>query len=619
MSAPDSSFDRAWPLIEAACLGTITDREARELQDYLRGDAELQRLYLEYCRMHAELRYQCRAAETNDAVLARIAAEGRADRLAPVEAETAPRRSARMPSSVLGSLAGAYQGTAAYFSERPMLFGYLVASVCLVVAALIGSMVQVSHYRELAHKNSRSLTDSGKAAKQSREMIFVGRITGMADVKWSQDPDYLPPAGVHVSLGREYILVSGLMEITYDTGAKVILEGPCNYKVDSARGGYLALGKLTAKVETKGSGARGQRSEKANLPINKSSNQQISNPQSLIPNPFVVSTPTATITDLGTEFGVEVSTKGYTISHVYSGLVRVQPVSDRGRRKGTVLKENETARVERGGADDEPRMVFGENVGAPPKFARRLYEPPKLLDLLDIVAGGDGTGNRRERGVNPVTGRQDLFFASQSRGGNYKYRPVPRRRFIDGVFVLNGGADVNVQLDSAGHTFDQFTFTSGKTFGSIWARAAEIEPEQKAKYRHCWMYAMGRGERFMPEGRGLLGLHPNAGITFDLEAIRRVYRDAEPSGFRALAGIADATAFQSKTHVMADLWVFVDGRLMLKPTRLRPENKPVQVNVPLGPGDRFLTIVSTDGCDGYEYDWVVLGDPVLEMTVAELE
>ena len=35
-----------------------------------------------------------------------------------------------------------------------------------------------------------------------------------------------------------------------------------------------------------------------------------SNPQSLIPNPFVIRTPTATVTDLGTEFGVEVEKGG---------------------------------------------------------------------------------------------------------------------------------------------------------------------------------------------------------------------------------------------------------------------------------------------------------------------
>ena len=38
------------------------------------------------------------------------------------------------------------------------------------------------------------------------------------------------------------------MEITYNTGAKVILQGPVTYEVES-NGGYLAVGKLTGKLE----------------------------------------------------------------------------------------------------------------------------------------------------------------------------------------------------------------------------------------------------------------------------------------------------------------------------------------------------------------------------------
>ena len=46
------------------------------------------------------------------------------------------------------------------------------------------------------------------------------------------------------------------MEITYDTGAKVILQGPVTYEVESAAGGFLSLGKLTARVGEERRGAR---------------------------------------------------------------------------------------------------------------------------------------------------------------------------------------------------------------------------------------------------------------------------------------------------------------------------------------------------------------------------
>ena len=58
---------------------------------------------------------------------------------------------------------------------------------------------------------------------------LVGRITGMVDCKWAGTAFDSPAC----SFGKKYELASGLMEITYDTGAKVILQGPVTYEVES--------------------------------------------------------------------------------------------------------------------------------------------------------------------------------------------------------------------------------------------------------------------------------------------------------------------------------------------------------------------------------------------------
>ena len=59
--------------------------------------------------------------------------------------------------------------------------------------------------------------------------------------------------------------------------------------------------------------------------------------------------------------------------------------------------------------------------------------------------------------------------------------------------------------------------------------------------------------------------------------------------------------------------MFVDGQLKLKRLQLRPKDGVVPVDVELGPHDRFLTLVSTDGGNGNWLDWVVFGDPVLDI------
>ena len=169
---------------------------------------------------------------------------------------------------------------------------------------------------------------------------YVGRITGMVDCKWI--------GGSRVSLGQKFDLASGLMEITYDTGAKVILQGPVTYEVE-ANGGYLAVGKLTGKLEKRGEGReeRGEGAANHQIPNPKS---QILNPSPLSPLPsplFVIHTPTATVTDLGTEFGVEVSREGVTETQVFVGEVKIATIGNLETAAGQmrVIRAGQYARI----------------------------------------------------------------------------------------------------------------------------------------------------------------------------------------------------------------------------------------------------------------------------------
>ena len=71
------------------------------------------------------------------------------------------------------------------------------------------------------------------------------------------------------------------------------------------------LGKLTARLE-KRSEVGDQRSDSAN--------QKSTDLCPLTADLFAIRTPTAIVTDLGTEFGVEVDNQGFTTSHVFPRL-----------------------------------------------------------------------------------------------------------------------------------------------------------------------------------------------------------------------------------------------------------------------------------------------------------
>lgn len=174
------------------------------------------------------------------------------------------------------------------------------------------------------------------------ELTYVGRVTGMSSCEWvegSSGTAYFD----RVAIGRQFKLRTGLLEITYDNGAKVILQGPVAYEVTGNNRGRLSVGRVTGQVTTER--ARG----------------------------FLIDTPTANVTDLGTEFGVEVSPLGETTSHVYRGTVRLQTTSTGSLAEAAacVLRENEAARVE---TDSARKPVIQTVRVEPATFVRSVPE-----------------------------------------------------------------------------------------------------------------------------------------------------------------------------------------------------------------------------------------------------
>jgi hypothetical protein len=218
---------------------------------------------------------------------------------------------------------------------------------------------------------------------------IVARITGMVDCRWANPNE--APFGPNVVLGRKYALASGLMELTYDSGARVILQGPCSYEVESKTGGYLSVGKLTARVEKQGVrsqelGVRSQGSEDSKSEIqNPKSQISRSSPAPLSPAPlspaplspaplfslpaslFCIRTPTTIITDLGTEFGLQVYGGGVTRVHVLQGAVVAE-------RAGSPEGRIRLGRVDEGQAwEVRPKEAgFHAVTFAPRSFAREL-------------------------------------------------------------------------------------------------------------------------------------------------------------------------------------------------------------------------------------------------------
>ncbi|MBN1394974.1 MAG: hypothetical protein JW959_08120 [Pirellulales bacterium] len=294
----------------------------------------------------------------------------------------APGMSAHSPSLPIIVQASPATQTPWFSLQSPLAagaFSYAVA-ILIVCLMLLGAWkYKIKHdYRDFAQDDSRRSTTSG--ALEQPQLVFVGRVIGMKDCRWS-DPNTRTYIGASAPLGREYALASGLMEVAYSGGARVILEGPCSYKVESTAGGFLERGKLTANIKTQSSKPKAQSSEHSPLsPLN-------------FPL-FSVRTPTAIVTDLGTEFGVEVAENGETASHVFQGSVQVKILSSPASGRGAggegglvLLAAGESIIVSRvragthhdsatGGAGSASGTLRFTQPATPPEFVRQIPQPP---------------------------------------------------------------------------------------------------------------------------------------------------------------------------------------------------------------------------------------------------
>jgi len=116
----------------------------------------------------------------------------------------------------------------------------------------------------------------------------VATLSDGTGLKWA-DPQ-LPTQPDSLLRPGNMKLVEGIAQITFNEGAIVILEAPCEINLQDSHKAYLESGKLGAFVPLE---ARG----------------------------FKINTPSSSIVDLGTEFGVHVKEDGSSDIHVFKGKV----------------------------------------------------------------------------------------------------------------------------------------------------------------------------------------------------------------------------------------------------------------------------------------------------------
>ena len=218
------------------------------------------------------------------------------------------------------------------------------------------------------------------------------------------------------------------------------------------------------------------------------------------------------------------------------------------------------------------------------------------LGLADIVGGGNGTGNgTKGNGLDPRSAKvQTRHFGALGNVVTNKFNPSPFD-FVDGVFIADGkGGSAKIPVSSTGLTVTGLPKTSGNAWDMI--RNGPVASQHSTK--------LG-GIDFKDANQSLLGIHANAGITFSLDAFRKALGQAD------LRFTAQVGYFGAGGNFRASAWVVIDGKIEESFKKITRADGLQAIDLAISADSQFLTLISTDGENGYSMDQVGFGNPMI--------
>ena len=406
----------------------------------------------------------------------------------------------------------------------------------------------------------------------------VATLTDSIDAKWVYTDSEMEKGMRLTADGEELLLREGYAEIEFDTNAKLVVQAPAEFKILTKDQIDLYYGRVYAIVPH---GAIG----------------------------FSVNTPTVRVIDLGTEFGVDANFNGDVNLHVMKGKTALiaGPTSS---KTSTEVIAGRAKKISGATQDisDTPfsEELFVRDVDSESNF---VWKGQTKVNLADIVGGGDGFGSGFiGKGVDLSNGKLQSEFTGSGVLGTAGYIAVPELAFVDGVFVPDARSG-DVAITSQGHIFKECPETKGKYFDGIRNGGMINKVNQETAPMEL------NGQRCGTPENPVLYMHTNAGITFDLDAIRHTMPGYDIKVFSSICGIQ--SNIETNSVSKADIFVLVDGQLRKSAPLNDNIETVVEIDIQLTKADRFLTLVSTDGGNGIASDWVLFTQPYLSFKPTE--
>jgi hypothetical protein len=408
----------------------------------------------------------------------------------------------------------------------------------------------------------------GRSAEQGNHDLTIARMQATRDAVWG-GPDLHGPNERLAATRLE--LKAGLAEIAFDSGARLLLEGPAVLELESAMRVRLLAGRATAEVPAPAHG-------------------------------FTIAARGVEVVDRGTAFGLEVMRDGRSEVQVFTGQVDALLVGDAAGQSRTSLHADQAVRL------DPWRGTIARVTPDSARFVRTLSPQRLQLMLADLISGGDGRGSGDRDGIDPRSGEIVSGPALGVMNGDNRFHATTGSRFVDGVFIPDG-AHGPTAIDSLGHLF-QFPASDGKAYDLV-RRGGTLESPEYGGNEHPRIPPVFGGVDYENFGHTAIGMHANVGFTIDLLTLAAAHSGMRPARFTAR--VANVGRKQ-RNEGMADFWELIDGRMLQHLVDLTPASGSFPIDVLLAPGDHYLTLVASDAGNGNGLDWVTLGDPRLQLS-----
>lgn len=426
-------------------------------------------------------------------------------------------------------------------------------------------------------------------APQQPYSMDVATLVDQVDVQWGPSEMALDTGSRLWTKQGRLSLKKGVVNILYDDGVSVLIEGPASFEIEQSRV-LLDYGRIYSRVSETGLG-------------------------------FTIKTPTSQFVDMGTEFGVQADVNGSSELHVIKGEVQLFAGLQKGTRAGKMVTANNAVKYDvykdRIANIEIEKEAFVRHIDS---RSGVIWRGQQTIDLADVVGGGNGLGTGVfGAGINLINGEYvEEFDTTGYYTGTNNYMPVVSNPFIDGVFVPDGG-EQSVQISSQNHYFKECPDTNGTFWVGIKSRGQhEVQGDIK---RHALTL---QGVPYDSPDRTAIFMHANQGITFDLHKIREFYPSFDIARFTAIFGLSDSMAnpnvFEGGAVLdpltkVGSYWVLIDGELRASKSGLNPTDAPISIDIAITEKDRFLTLVAT--ADIIDHVWSLFAKPMLHMRQSE--